>query len=344
MKRIFLALLLSLLVFISADVTPQKAYIDKYAHYAVQEMYRSGVPASITLAQGMLESRYGLSELASKGNNHFGIKCHDWKGKTMKMDDDKKGECFRVYDSAYESFKDHSDFLRYRNRYHFLFDYKTSDYKSWAYGLKQAGYATDPQYASKLIRIIEDYNLDAYDSMKPSDFGDIKDEVKKESKEEKKDRKLRRQRKNREELITEKIPDSPNEMQEAAIVPVEGDEVVQFSLSRQVYTQNGVKFVYAMEGDTYSSLAETYNLFLKEILKFNDLPMPTKIAAGEVIYIQAKKNQATKGFDKYIVEADGESLRDICQEYAVKEKSIMKINGFASGHKLREGDTIILRK
>ena len=150
---------------------PIETYIEKWAPVAVEEMYRSGVPASITLAQGILESRYGLSELASKGNNHFGIKCHkDWKGRTMAYDDDAKGECFRVYDSAQESFRDHSDFLRYRDRYKFLFEFDTKDYKSWAYGLKKAGYATDPNYPAKLIKYIEDYGLSRYDSMTLDDF------------------------------------------------------------------------------------------------------------------------------------------------------------------------------
>lgn len=149
-----------------AQGTPQERYIQKWAPTAVREMYRSGVPASITLAQGILESRYGLSPLASEGNNHFGIKCHkDWKGKSMRYDDDAKGECFRVYDSADESFQDHSDFLRYRDRYKFLFDLKTTDYKGWAYGLKKAGYATDPNYPAKLIKYIEDYKLYEYDTM-----------------------------------------------------------------------------------------------------------------------------------------------------------------------------------
>ena len=149
----------------ATSVTPQDDYIRKYSATAVREMYRSGVPASITLAQGLLESRYGQSELAVKGNNHFGIKCHDWTGKKMYYDDDAKGECFRVYASADESFRDHSDFLRYRDRYKFLFDYEVTDYKAWAHGLKKAGYATDPAYPSKLIKIIEDYQLYDYDTM-----------------------------------------------------------------------------------------------------------------------------------------------------------------------------------
>ena len=130
--------------------SPIENYVRQWAPTAVREMYRSGVPASITLAQGILESRYGLSPLAANGNNHFGIKCHkDWTGKKQYHDDDEKGECFRVYDDAYESFRDHSDFLRYRDRYKFLFEFPTTDYKSWAYGLKKAGYATDPGYPGK---------------------------------------------------------------------------------------------------------------------------------------------------------------------------------------------------
>ena len=150
--RLLIVLALLLCIFANAgpnDSSPQQRYAEQWAATAVREMYRSGVPASITLAQGILESRSGQSALASEGNNHFGIKCHtDWKGKSMKMDDDSKGECFRVYDNADESFKDHSDFLRYRDRYKFLFDFDTKDYESWAYGLKKAGYATDPSYAS----------------------------------------------------------------------------------------------------------------------------------------------------------------------------------------------------
>ena len=150
--------------------SPIENYVRQWAPTAVREMYRSGVPASITLAQGILESRYGLSPLAANGNNHFGIKCHkDWTGKKQYHDDDEKGECFRVYDDAYESFRDHSDFLRYRDRYKFLFEFPTTDYKSWAYGLKKAGYATDPGYPGKLIKYIEDYKLNEYDLMSLSE-------------------------------------------------------------------------------------------------------------------------------------------------------------------------------
>lgn len=142
-------------------------YINTYAPVAVEEMIRSGVPASITISQGILESNYGNSELATKANNHFGIKCHSgWTGKGFYLDDDAKNECFRVYKNSRESFHDHSEFLRTRQRYAFLFELDIKDYKSWAKGLQRAGYATNPQYANLLIRIIEERGLSDYDKHK----------------------------------------------------------------------------------------------------------------------------------------------------------------------------------
>jgi LysM repeat protein len=140
-------------------------YIDKYKEDAIQEMHHSGVPASITLAQGILESGDGNSPLALYANNHFGIKCHTtWKGETFIMDDDEKNECFRKYNSAYESFKDHSEFLTSRSRYAALFELNITDYKGWARGLKEAGYATNPKYADLLIALIEKHELNQYDN------------------------------------------------------------------------------------------------------------------------------------------------------------------------------------
>ncbi len=139
-------------------------YFERYSEIAIHEMQRSGVPASITLAQGALESGDGNSRLARSGNNHFGIKCHDdWNGKRIFEDDDARNECFRKYRSVEDSYRDHSDYLRSKSRYAFLFDLPVTDYKGWARGLKKAGYATSPSYAQSLIKIIEDYNLDLYD-------------------------------------------------------------------------------------------------------------------------------------------------------------------------------------
>ncbi len=147
------------------------AYIKKYASIAVQEMHKSKIPASITLAQGILESGKGRSELALKSNNHFGIKCHtQWRGERVYHDDDEKGECFRKYQFVETSYVDHSAFLTKRKRYAFLFTYGVKDYKKWARGLKKAGYATDKQYPNKLIKIIENYKLYQFDNVKKKDF------------------------------------------------------------------------------------------------------------------------------------------------------------------------------
>ena len=144
----------------------RKEYIEKYSSLAVKQMHQYKIPASITLAQGILESNNGNSRLATKANNHFGIKCHGWEGKKIFADDDKKNECFRNYKNVLESFVDHSLFLNKYNRYEFLFDYKITDYKSWAKGLKKAGYATNNKYPELLIKIIEENKLYQFDSKK----------------------------------------------------------------------------------------------------------------------------------------------------------------------------------
>ncbi len=144
-------------------------YIDQYKDIAIEEMLRYNIPASITLAQGLLESGAGKSELAVKGNNHFGIKCHGWTGRSVYHDDDEAQECFRAYDTVLDSYEDHSKFLRSGKRYAFLFELDRTDYRGWAYGLKSAGYATSPTYAKSLINIIETYGLYKYDKARSYD-------------------------------------------------------------------------------------------------------------------------------------------------------------------------------
>ena len=155
-------------------------YIKKYAPLAVLEMYKYNIPASVTLAQGILESGNGRSQLASKSNNHFGIKCHTgWKGAKVYHDDDEKGECFRKYKYVQSSYKDHSEFLSGRRRYASLFKLRKSDYKGWAKGLKKAGYATDKKYPKKLIKIIEEYKLYEFDKFREKDLKKLKKETNK---------------------------------------------------------------------------------------------------------------------------------------------------------------------
>lgn len=166
-----ISLLIALLISVGAFAQPserrvsKEEYIELWKEEAIYQMHKYGIPASITLAQGILESAHGNSELAKYANNHFGIKCHDWTGETMYKDDDHKDDCFRKYHSATESFQDHSEFLSKRGRYAFLFDYKVTDYKAWAKGLKKAGYATNPKYANLLIDLIEELGLAQYDKV-----------------------------------------------------------------------------------------------------------------------------------------------------------------------------------
>lgn len=314
MKRLLLVLM-TVLLSIGAAKNPKLDYIDKYSDIAIKEMKRTGVPASITLAQGILESNAGQSVLATKGNNHFGIKCHnDWKGKTMKMDDNAPKECFRVYPNAEASFRDHSDFLRSRDRYKSLFELKQTDYKGWARGLKKAGYATDPGYADKLITLIEDYELYRFDK-------GVKVSVK-----------------------------PPLEIEEPKVVQLEPrpgmkyQESVTFSTARKVYSQNGVPFVYSEAGETYASIAASNGLFLKELLKFNDHEQELALEPGTMVYLARKKAQGPVGVNKYVVEKDGETLRDIAQRFGIRYAALQKLNIVLYGKTLEEGDIVILRK
>ena len=172
MRKIFIMIAMVLSLSAQAQIRWNQAYqqyIDQYKDIAIEQMRQWHIPASITLAQGLLESGAGKSELARKGNNHFGIKCKGWTGRTTYHDDDERNECFRAYNSAYESYTDHSRFLAGSARYRSLFSLGTTDYKGWAKGLKAAGYATNPQYAQKLIEIIQLYKLYQYDTAKDYD-------------------------------------------------------------------------------------------------------------------------------------------------------------------------------
>lgn len=346
--------------------TPQEKYISRYGALAVREMYMTGVPASITLAQGLLESGYGLSVLTVEGKNHFGIKCHNWTGKKMYYDDDRKGECFRVYDSDEDSFRDHSDFLRYQDRYKPLFENKTTDYKAWAYGLKKAGYATDPKYPSKLINLIETHKLYDYDRMTVEQAEKLTGQKVKASEESQQgketvnrgDRQKRRKaanngirRKKRSRRVKDEvkevpatIPESPLRLEEPKkYTAKEAQETFHFSLSREMYSQNGVPFIYSMEGETVSSIAQANELFVREVLKYNDLSMNKELVPGTVVYLRPKKNMAAKGIDKYIIDHDGEDLWEISQRFGVRLEAIYNMNALPADYVAKEGDTIILR-
>ena len=284
-----------------------EAYIKKYRDLAIKEMKRTGIPASITLAQGILESNSGQSRLAVKGNNHFGIKCHsEWKGRKIIHDDDKKNECFRKYRSAYDSYKDHSDFIKKGQRYAFLFEYKTTDYKSWAKGLKKANYATEKRYAELLIGIIENYELCKYDSKK----------YKKKSKEKK-----------------------PKPKQELADV----DNFIINPFKDEIQERNRIDFIVVKKGDTFYGIAKKFDVLLWQLYKYNELEEDAILKPGQIIYLQPKRNKAEAG-NKYHTVQKGETMYDISQLYGVKLKKLYKKNNMRLKDKAVAGQKISLRK
>ncbi len=283
----------------------REAYIKAYSDLAMKEMARVGIPASITLAQGCLESGNGNSTLAVKGNNHFGIKCHDWTGKKMYHDDDKKNECFRSYRSAYNSYKDHSAFLSTRGRYASLFELNLHDYRGWAKGLKKAGYATANNYATLLIKIIEENELFRYDLqvLEGDMAGDIGEGV---------------------ESISEK--------------PSHG-----YPTTREVLSNNKIEYVVTLPGDTPESLRNELNLFKNELFKYNDLYKGIELEPGQIIYLQPKRRKAAVGNEIHKVE-DGQTMYDISQKYGVKLKHLYRYNRMMEGEQPIEGSDVYLRK
>lgn len=367
MKR-FLLFLIAIFSFVAASAQSKQQleladnYLKLYADYAVTEMQRSGVPASITLAQGMLESNYGRSELTTKANNHFGIQCGKyWKGKRVEHMDNGELRQFRKYKSALESYEDHSNFLIINNRYRSLFELEITDYKGWAYGLKKAGYAEDPAYAEKLINIIEMYGLDKYDvvageAVEKKDGAEQTEAVQKtvqkdeekvekqsEEKADKKDRKSDKSDKKADKKSDKK--DKKKKKKDAADKGTysEGKSTTyRYSLSREMYSQNGVLFIYAYEGETYSDIARQYGLFLREVLSFNDVTAEATLSCGDIVYLQAKKRKAAKGCEEYRVQGQI-SLQEISQMFGIKLKSLRRMNDFDENYAPSVGEIIILR-
>jgi len=270
MKKSVLALYLCFCTtFLSAqDRMTREEYIKTYSHIAIEQMIQTGIPASITMAQACLESGNGNSTLAREANNHFGIKCHDWDGEGFHQDDDEKNECFRKYDNPEESFRDHSDFLKSRERYASLFSLEPDDYKGWAYGLKKAGYATAPDYAQKLIKIIEEselYKLDNPDTI--DENADVPAEA-----------------------VSNIAVNSPSRTETETGTATETHSHIIY-LNREIHREGKTAYIIANGYDTYSSLAKDYNLFKKEILRFNGLKKEKPIPAGAKIYIERKKKE-----------------------------------------------------
>jgi len=304
-KTVLFILLLSVSSIIFAQNNSKfNAYIAKYRELAIREQYLYGIPASITMAQGLLESAAGESMLATKGNNHFGIKCGaNWTGKTINKDDDNIQDCFRKYLKVEESYTDHSLFLK-RPRYAFLFDYPLDDYKSWAEGLKRAGYATDPNYAAKLIKIIEDYKLNALVYQKPEQK-------------------------------------SVTTVEENYTAKQNNDKgtVVKFMIKQE---NNGIRCYLLRKDATIAEIADVLGKSEKSLLRHNDLFEDRTLKAGTFVYIAKKANSFQRGSSKHVV-AEGESMHSISQKYGITLKSLYKINGITYGAVAVTGQTLFLR-
>lgn len=296
-------------------------YIATYRDMAIEQQRKYQVPAAITMAQGILESAAGQSELAQKANNHFGVKCtSDWVGRTIYKDDDKEQECFRVYADVADSYEDHSLFLK-RPRYQSLFALPIGDYENWALGLKQCGYATDPNYPEKLIRLIEQYDLQAltFDTLLLA-IGVVSEED------------------------TIYKPTTVPEPATDTLYEYEAPEMEQLQLYHNYPSGkcNGVRYIIAGPSDSYASLAAFLNMYERTLRKYNDALGEEELQAGERVYIYAKKNKASRKHP-FCYFREGDTARSIAQRYGIKVKSLYKINGIPYGVPLKTYQRLDLR-
>jgi len=301
-------------------------YINNYKKLAMDEMQRAGVPAAVKLAQGIHETQAGKSDLVQKSNNHFGIKCKAvWTGDRVFHDDDSRGECFRKYGQAAESYKDHSDFLRSSDRYDFLFQLDPTDYKAWAYGLKRAGYATNPKYAPIIIKLIEDYNLEQYTLIA---MGKIQPS---------------------EEVVLQlpkpftdlPITVSPvSDTAEAAAQPALQIPVTAVSYPTGEFTINNTRVIFAKQGTALLTVAQQYDVSLSRLLEFNDLSGQDVLKTDQLLYLQRKRKSGTNEF--HIV-APGESLYDICQKEAIRLDVLLDYNHLQRSMQPAVGEKLYLQ-
>lgn len=298
-------------------------YINNYKKLAMDEMVRTGIPASITLAQGIHETYAGKSELVLKSNNHFGIKCKDyWTGKKVYHDDDARGECFRKYDDPALSYRDHSDFLKAGERYAPLFKLDPEDYKSWAYGLKKAGYATNPKYAPILIKLIEDYNLEQYTEIA---IGKIPPEA---------------------EVIavnpkpaTEVPADiSAFVKQQDPLLEIAPPPVINYPSGE--FSINNTKVIYAKQGTSLLAIAQEYEIPLSKLLEYNDMNDEEVLTKNQLIYLQRKRR--TGNAEVHIV-ANGETLHDISQAEAIRLENLLEYNKLQKSVQPAVGEKLYLQ-
>lgn len=297
-----------------------KEYVAKYSQIAIDEMIRTGVPASITLAQGIHETQAGQSKLVLASNNHFGIKCKsEWTGERVYHDDDARGECFRKYDSPFDSYRDHSDFLKNRSHYAFLFQLDPADYEAWAYGLKKAGYATNPKYPQLLIRLIQDYNLQDYTLIalgkkKPS--ADT-------------------------EVIASTEPKKNAEIPKST-APKIGESIFEkiFNHSKGVFKINRTRVIQIQKGTSYLAIAQEHNIPLARLFEFNEMEPQETATKDHLLYLQRKRKT---GDNKYHIVTEGESLHDIAQTEGIRLESLMTYNSLAPGLRPLPGEQLYLQ-
>ena len=288
-------------------------YVAQYKDIAIEEMKRMGVPAAISLAQGLLETENGNSDLVKSSNNHFGIKCKStWTARTVSHDDDAPGECFRAYNTAEDSYRDHSNFLRGSTRYAFLFKLDPRDYKAWAYGLRKAGYATNPKYPEILIKNIEDnnlqqYTLEAINQVPVYDGSKYADDV---------------ENKNNDDVVTALDKDDQNDA-------ITGNLVI-----------NGSKALLALKGTSLLAIASQNNINLSRLLEINDLVKDGLLEKDQYVFLEKKQKQGDK--DYYIMQ-DGETLYDVAQKNGVILQSLYDYNNISPSDNLYPGTKILLK-
>lgn len=312
---------------LSAQLNPDVVnYIQAYKSLAMQEMTRSGVPAAITLAQGIHESESGKSNLVSRSNNHFGIKCRsDWDGDRVYHDDDARGECFRSYPTADDSYRDHSNFLRRSPRYGFLFELDPEDYKGWATGLKRAGYATNIRYPQILIKLIEQYNLQQYSLIALGKLSPAQEQVLAVH----------------ETLGAEGISAGPAAPKGIDPTPVAEAEMLATAYPEGVFRINDTRVVYAQAGTSLLAVAEAHQLSLAHLLDFNDLNSGDILKKGQLLYLQRKRK---KGAVSYHLTLPGESLYTISQKEGVRYESLLSFNHLREGQEPAAWQKIYLQE
>ena len=293
-------------------------YIETFSSLAIEEMRLHGIPASIKLAQGILESGFGNSELARQANNHFGIKCHGWAGRTFLRDDDKPNECFRAYNSAEESYRDHSQFLLTRPWYAPLFELEITDYEGWARGLQRAGYATNPRYAEKLIRIIKEHGLARFDSM---GLGLIPNP--------------NPPKVHFRPARTNNDPISLSPAQQAQL-----GAGGALKPERIIMTNNRILCIIAVEGDTPESIAEEMGMHPWQIIRYNELEAGRTIVPGMIVYLQPKRRQ---GVNAVHIVQQGETLYEIAQKHGIQLRFLKERNNLEPWQTISTGQKLLLR-